>query len=260
MTKCDSDFIIVHERKGESIFMEQVKKDFIDIINASSNIVFFGGAGVSTESNIPDFRGTGGLSALDFKYSFEEVLSHDFLFEKTDIFYDFYKKNMLYPNAKPNGAHIKLAELEKKGKLISVITQNIDGLHQSAGSETVRELHGSIHRNYCIDCRKEFDLTYIVDSDGVPHCDECGGLVRPDVVLYGEQLDNDVVANAIGDIKRAEVMIVGGTSLNVYPAAGLLQYFGGNSLILINKSETPYDRYADLIIRDPIGKFFLETI
>lgn len=240
--------------------MKNPKDDFIKIINNYNDVVFFGGAGVSTESNIPDFRGTGGLNELNIQFSFEEILSKYFLFNHTDIFYDFYKKHMIYPNAKPNDAHIKLAELEKRGKLISIITQNIDGLHQSAGSNIVLELHGSVHKNYCINCKKHFDLQYILSSLGIPKCDECGDLVRPDVVLYGEELNNDVLTHAISDIKNCKVLIIGGTSLNVYPAAGLLQYFNGDHLVLINKAETPYDKYADLIIREPIGKFFSTTI
>lgn len=240
--------------------MLETKNEFIKIINEYYEITFFGGAGVSTESNIPDFRGTGGLTDLNIEYSFEEILSHNFLFEKPDIFYDFYKKHMIYPNARPNGAHIKLAELENKGRPISVITQNIDGLHQVAGSKKVRELHGSIHRNYCSKCKKQFDLSYILSTNGIPYCDECYGLIRPDVVLYGEELDYNVIENSITDIRKSKVLIVGGTSLNVYPAAGLLKYFNGDYLILINKSKTPYDRYADLIIREPIGKFLSETI
>ena len=240
--------------------MLETKNEFIKIINEYNEITFFGGAGVSTESNIPDFRGTGGLTDLNIEYSFEEILSHHFLFEKPDIFYDFYKKHMIYPNARPNGAHIKLAELENKGRLISVITQNIDGLHQVAGSKKVRELHGSIHRNYCSKCKKLFDLSYILSTNGIPYCDECNGLIRPDVVLYGEELDYNVIENSITDIRKSKVLIVGGTSLNIYPAAGLLKYFNGDYLILINKSKTPYDRYADLIIREPIGKFLSETI
>ena len=240
--------------------MQNYALKFKEIINTYDNIVFFGGAGVSTESNIPDFRGTGGLTELNLSYSFEEILSNNFLISQTELFYDFYKNYMIYPNAKPNGAHIKLAEMEKNGKLISVITQNIDGLHQIAGSHCVHELHGSVYKNYCIKCKKQYGLEHIISSNGVPKCNSCGGLIRPDVVLYGEPLNNEVILNAINDIKKSKVLIVGGTSLNVYPAAGLIKYFSGDFLVLINKSETPYDKYADLIIREPIGKFLLETI
>ena len=240
--------------------MQNNIKKFTEIINDYNDIVFFGGAGVSTESEIPDFRGTGGLTELKLNYTFEEILSNDFLFSHTETFYDFYKNYMIYPNAKPNGAHLKLAEMENNGKIISVITQNIDGLHQKAGSKHVHELHGSVYRNYCIHCKKQFDLEYIISSNGIPQCDSCGSLVRPDVVLYGEMLNNDVIMNAIEDIRRSKILIVGGTSLNVYPAAGLIKYFSGDYLILINKSETSYDQYADLIIREPIGKFLYNTI
>lgn len=236
------------------------KNEFKNIIEKYDKIVFFGGAGVSTESNIPDFRGTGGLTSLQLDYSFEEILSNYFLYNNTKLFYDFYKKYMIYPYALPNSAHKKLSELEKQGKLISVITQNIDGLHQKAGSKCVHELHGSVYRNYCTECKKSFDLDYIFKQEDIPYCDVCGSLVRPDVVLYGEALNNNVIEASINDIQKSKVLIVGGTSLNVYPAAGLLRYFNGDRLILINKESTEYDRYADLIIREPIGKFFSETI
>lgn len=226
---------------------------FKNILNSHDNIVFFGGAGVSTESGIPDFRGNGGLSSRDDMYSFEELLSHEFLFERTELFFDFYKKNMVFPNARPNGAHKALAELEKLGKLSAVITQNIDSLHQLAGSKNVFELHGSVHRYFCTNCKKKFGLDHIMKDDKVPTCDECGSLVRPDVVLYGEALPSFAINGAIEAISSCDVLIVGGTSLVVYPAAGLLQYFNGDKLVLINKSETPYDRYADYIFRDNIG-------
>lgn len=226
-----------------------------EIIQKSSYIVFFGGAGVSTESNIPDFRSEAGLYRTkdNFKYSPEEMLSHSFFISHTEDFFGFYKSKMVYRNAKPNTAHIALAELESRGKLKAVITQNIDGLHQAAGSKNVLELHGSIHRNYCTKCHKFYDLDYIVNSKDVPKCD-CGGVVKPDVVLYEESLDNDVLESSLEYIKKAEVLIVGGTSLTVYPAAGLIGYFKGKSLVLINKSATSYDNHADIVINASIAE------
>ena len=224
-------------------------------IEASDNIVFFGGAGVSTESGIPDFRSVDGLYHQKYDYPPETILSHTFYMEKTEEFYKFYRDKMLALDAKPNAAHLKLAELEAKGKLKAVVTQNIDGLHQAAGSKHVMELHGSVHRNYCMKCHKFFDASYMLHSAGVPKC-ECGGVIKPDVVLYEEGLDNEVVSDAIRTIAEAEVMIVGGTSLAVYPAAGLLDYFRGRALVLINKGATPQDRNADLLIQKPIGQIF----
>lgn len=226
-----------------------------EIIDDSENIVFFGGAGVSTESNIPDFRSADGLYQQKYKYSPEQIVSHTFFMRNTEGFYEFYKEKMMFLDAKPNAAHKKLAELEQAGKLKAIITQNIDGLHQAAGSKHVMELHGSVHRNYCMKCHKFFDASYMLHSAGVPKC-ECGGVIKPDVVLYEEGLDNEVVSDAIRTIAEAEVMIVGGTSLAVYPAAGLLDYFRGRALVLINKGATPQDRNADLLIQKPIGQIF----
>ncbi len=233
-----------------------------EIINGSNNIVFFGGAGVSTESNIPDFRSENGIynAVNQYGYPPETMLSHGFFVSHTDIFFDYLRKYLIYPEAKPNNAHVGLAKLEKEGKLKAVVTQNIDNLHQMAGSKTVYELHGTLYRNYCTKCNKVFDIDYIMNSKGIPHCDKCGGTVRPDVVLYGEGLDDTTVYNAITAIQKAEVLIVGGTSLNVYPAAGLIDYYNGDKLVLINKSTTPYDRKANLIIRDSIGEVFKEIL
>jgi len=226
-----------------------------EIVKNSDNIVFFGGAGVSTESNIPDFRSTNGLYSekIKSKYSPEEMLSHTFFVRHTKEFFEFYKSKMIYKDAKPNLAHIALSKLEQAGKLKAVITQNIDGLHQMAGSKNVLELHGSVHRNYCTKCGNFYDLEYILNSIDVPKC-ICGGIVKPDVVLYEEPLDNEVIEASIDYISKADVLIVGGTSLSVYPAAGLINYFKGKHLVLINKTSTPYDRYAEIVINDSIGK------
>ncbi|WP_186428671.1 NAD-dependent protein deacylase [Clostridium sp. BSD9I1] len=234
-----------------------------EIIKNSSNIVFFGGAGVSTESNIPDFRSSQGLYEIknNYKYSPEVMLSHSFFKKHTDEFFKFYKEKMIYRNAKPNKAHYSLAKLEELGKLKAVITQNIDGLHQESGSKNVIELHGSVHRNYCTKCKKSFDLDHVMNSDQViPHCDECGSIVKPDVVLYEEALNMDVINKAIYHVRNAEVLIIGGTSLVVYPAASLVQYFNGKHLILINKTTTDYDNRASLVIYDSIGKILGEVI
>ncbi|MHC1684814.1 MAG: NAD-dependent protein deacylase [Clostridiaceae bacterium] len=227
----------------------------IQIIKDSENIVFFGGAGVSTESKIPDFRSEVGLykTKTNVRYSPEEMLSHSFFIKQTEDFYDFYKNKMIYKDALPNAAHLALAKLEKKGKLKAVITQNIDGLHQKAGSKNVLELHGSIHRNFCIKCNKSFDLDYILSHPSVPKCDICGDVVKPDVVLYGEALDMSILNSAVEYISKADVLIVGGTSLVVYPAAGLVDYFNGNKLVLINKGVTNYDSKADIVINESIG-------
>lgn len=231
-----------------------------EIIDKSSKIVFFGGAGVSTESNIPDFRSEAGLykAMNDYGYSPEHMLSRTFFMNHTEKFFDYYKNNLIYPQAQPNKAHIALAELEKEGRLTAVVTQNIDGLHQKAGSSNVYELHGSVLRNFCMECGAAYDLDYIMDDEnchkGVPHCEKCGGLVKPDVVLYEEPLDDAVLTGAVRAIGEADTLIVGGTSLVVYPAAGLLNYFGGKDIILINKSETGYDSKATLVINDSIGK------
>ena len=231
-----------------------------EVLDRSNKVVFFGGAGVSTESNIPDFRSEAGLykAMNDYGYSPEHMLSRTFFMNHTEKFYDYYKKNLIYPDAQPNKAHLALAQLEAEGKLTAVVTQNIDGLHQKAGSMNVYELHGSVLRNICMDCGAKYDLEYIMDEDnchnGMPHCDKCGGLVKPDVVLYEEPLDDSVIMGAVKAISEADTMIVGGTSLVVYPAAGLINYFRGKDLILINKSETGYDSQATLVINDSIGK------
>ena len=227
-----------------------------EMVLQSDNIVFFGGAGVSTESGIPDFRSTGGLYSQTYKYPPEMIVSHTFYEECPEEFFDFYKKRMLFMNAQPNSAHKKLAQLEKAGKLKAVITQNIDGLHQAAGSKNVLELHGSVLRNYCESCGKSFPVKYVLEADGVPHCDACGGRVKPDVVLYEENLDMDVMEAAVNYISRADMLIIGGTSLVVYPAAGLLRYYQGHKLVLVNKSNTSYDSRADLVINENIGEVF----
>lgn len=224
-------------------------------IEESERIVFFGGAGVSTESGIPDFRSVDGLYNQKYDYPPETILSHSFFMRHTKEFYDFYRDKMICLDAKPNITHQKLAELEQAGKLIGVVTQNIDGLHQAAGSKKVWELHGSIHRNYCMDCGKSHPLQVILDSSDIPHC-ECGGIIKPDVVLYEEGLDDTIVSGAIRAIAESDLLIVGGTSLAVYPAAGLLQYFQGKHLALINKSPTPLDKNADLVLQYGLGEFF----
>ena len=224
------------------------------MVNESAAIVFFGGAGVSTESGIPDFRGTGGLYHQQYAWPPETILSHSFFVRRPEEFYRFYRDKMLVLNVQPNRAHLKLAQWEREGKLTGVVTQNIDGLHQAAGSKKVFELHGSIHRNYCLSCGKFYGPEFIRDSkDPVPHC-SCGGVIKPDVVLYEEGLDNDVVSGAVHAIRSADLMIVAGTSLTVYPAAGLLQYFRGKHLVLINRDATPMDASCDLIIRDKVGE------
>jgi len=223
------------------------------IIQNSDNIVFFGGAGVSTESGIPDFRSADGLYSSKYKYSPETILSRSFFNKHTEEFYRFYREKMLYPGAKPNKAHLALSELEKQGKIKAVITQNVDGLHTFAGSKNVFELHGSALRNLCLDCGKVYDLDKILDSEGIPYC-TCGGTIKPDVILYEEALDMNVMMTAVEAVYDADVLIVGGTSLNVYPAAGLIDRYRGDKLILINKSKTSYDKRANLIIRENIGE------
>lgn len=225
-------------------------------VKESDNIVFFGGAGVSTESGIPDFRSVDGLYNQTYDYPPEQILSHTFFMRKPDEFYRFYHDKMLIDGAKPNAAHLKLAELEAAGKLKAVVTQNIDGLHQDAGSKNVLELHGSVLRNYCMKCHKFFDVDYIKKAPGIPVCDHCGGTIKPDVVLYEEGLDMDTMDAAVNAIKNADVLIIGGTSLVVYPAAGLVDYYRGNKLVLVNKSQTGMDSRADLVIYDSIGKVF----
>ncbi len=224
-------------------------------LEESTNTVFFGGAGVSTESGIPDFRSTDGLYNQKYKIPPERILSHSYFMSNTADFFDFYRDKMICTYAKPNRAHIALAELEQQGKLKAVITQNIDGLHQAAGSKTVYELHGSIMRNYCMKCHKFYPLKAITSTQGIPKC-TCGGTIKPDVVLYEEGLDEETVERSIEAIANADLLIIGGTSLNVYPAAAYLRYFNGRKTILINKSETSFDSKADIIIRDPIATVF----
>lgn len=232
---------------------EQEVKKLQEIIDDSRRIVFFGGAGVSTESNIPDFRSADGLYQQKYKYSPEQIVSHSFFMGNTEAFYEFYKEKMLFLDAKPNAAHLKLAELEEKGKLTAVITQNIDGLHQTAGSRNVLELHGSIHRNYCRKCGEFYDAAYVKYSEGIPRC-KCGGIIKPDVVLYEEGLDSMVIDKSIRAISGADTLIIGGTSLVVYPAAGFIDYFHGKHLVVINKSATAREVGAELSISAPIGE------
>lgn len=229
--------------------VEQLQK----VIGNSKSIVFFGGAGVSTESGIPDFRSVDGLYNQRYDYPPEQILSHTFFEHKTEEFYRFYRDKMLCLDKKPNKAHKKLAELEKAGKLLAVVTQNIDGLHQAAGSKTVFELHGSVLRNYCRKCGKFYSAEYIKNTSGVPKC-ECGGLIKPDVVLYEEGLDDKTVNGAINAISRADTLIIAGTSLSVYPAAGFIRFFGGNTTVLINRDETPFDSQADLVYHQKVGE------
>ncbi len=230
-----------------------------EIIDSSENIVFFGGAGVSTESGIPDFRSESGIfkTLKIYGESPEKLVSHSYFVENTEKFYEYYKENLIFNEAKPNPAHYGLAELEKQGKLRAVITQNINGLHQKAGSKNVLELHGSVHRNNCLICDKEYDVDYILDSKGIPRC-ECGGIIKPYVVLYEEPLNNTILNFSVDYISNCDTLIIGGTSLVVYPAAGLINYFNGDNLVLINKSETRYDKFANLVINEPIGETFQE--
>ena len=225
----------------------------------SNNIVFFGGAGVSTESKIPDFRSTDGLYNQQYAYPPEVILSHTFYMKKTEEFYRFYRNKMLFPDAEPNRAHLALAKLEEQGKLKAVVTQNLDGLHQAAGSKEVMELHGSVLRNYCMRCGKFYGVDTILHSDGVPTC-SCGGTIKPDVVLYEEGLDQKTIQKSVNYIANADMLIIGGTSLTVYPAAGLIDYYRGNKLVLINKSVTPMDNRADLVISGPIGEILGEAV
>lgn len=222
-------------------------------VENSNNVVFFGGAGVSTESDVPDFRSADGLYNMKYDYPPETIISHSFYMQNPKEFYRFYKDRMLYPQAKPNPAHLALAKLEKEGHLRAVITQNIDGLHQAAGSREVLELHGSVHRNYCTRCGKFYDMNYILEQQSVPRC-TCTGMIKPDVVLYEESLDSDVIDKALRYISKADVLIIGGTSLTVYPAAGFVSYYRGSKLVLINKSATSMDNRADLVINQPIGQ------
>ena len=233
---------------------DEVKK-LKELVDSTDNIVFFGGAGVSTESGIPDFRSTDGLYHQQWAYPPEVILSHTFYEANPEEFFRFYRAKLLAPGAKPNAAHFKLAQWEKEGKLRAIVTQNIDGLHQMAGSRRVYELHGSVHRNYCEKCGKVHDFTFMLHSTGIPRC-ECGGMVKPDVVLYEEGLDQATINDSLRAIAQADVLIIGGTSLNVYPAAGLINYYRGGKLVLINKSAVARDLAAGLVIRDPIGQVF----
>ena len=227
-----------------------------DIIAKSSSIVFFGGAGVSTESGIPDFRSVDGLYHQKYDYPPETILSHTFWEENPEEFYRFYRDKLIVKGAKPNAAHLRLAKLEQQGRLRAVVTQNIDGLHQAAGSKTVYELHGSTLRNYCTRCGKFYDVDFIANSTGVPRCTECGGIVKPDVVLYGESLDERVLVASVEAISKADLLVIGGTSLVVYPAAGLVNYFNGSKLVIVNKQPTPQDASADLVCACDIAKAF----
>ena len=239
--------------------MKQIQQ-LQQLIDQYDNLVFFGGAGVSTESGIPDFRSVDGLYNQQYAYPPETIISHSFFRKNPEYFYRFYKDKMLALEAKPNDAHKKLAELERTGKLRAVVTQNIDGLHQAAGSKVVYELHGSVHRNYCMQCHRFYDAEYMYHAEGIPRCETCGGILKPDVVLYEEGLDMGIMQQAIRAISQAEVLIVGGTSLVVYPAAGLLQYFKGKALVVINKGATPMDQKADLLIQEPIGEVFRQIV
>lgn len=240
--------------------MEQEIRKLREILEKYDNIVFFGGAGVSTESNIPDFRSTDGLYHQEYDYPPETILSHTFYRKQPEEFFRFYRNKMIYKDAKPNAAHIALAKLEQEGKCRAVITQNIDGLHQMAGSKKVLELHGSVLRNYCEDCGKFFGLEAIENSEGIPKCDACGGIIKPDVVLYEEALQDYTIREAVEYIRKAQVLIIGGTSLAVYPAAGLIDYFTGEKLVVINKAPTPRDSHADLLIKGPIGEVFRQAV
>ena len=235
---------------------EKIEK-FKTLVNESNNIVFFGGAGVSTESGIPDFRSKDGLYNQKYKYPPEEILSHTFFINHTEEFFKFYKEKLNSLKYEPNVTHIKLAELEKDGKLKAVVTQNIDGLHQKAGSKNVYELHGSVLRNYCMKCHKFYDAEYVFNSSGVPKC-SCGGIIKPDVVLYEEALDEETLEKSVYAIAHADLLIVAGTSLTVYPASGLINYFRDKNLVLINRDTTPFDNRADLVINKSLGKVFEE--
>jgi len=235
--------------------MKEEIRRFKDMVEASRRIVFFGGAGVSTESGIPDFRSTDGLYNQNYRFNPETILSRDFFDENPEEFFRFYHDKLVFPDARPNAAHYALARLEREGKLTAVITQNIDGLHQAAGSKNVLEIHGSLQRCYCIRCGKRYGKEHLDAAPGIPRCD-CGGIVRPDIVFYQEMLDEQVLSDAVEAIRAADMLIVGGTSLVVYPAAGLINYFRGSRLALINRSETPYDDAATIVIREKIGEVF----
>ncbi len=240
--------------------MEHEIRKLRELLEKYDNIVFFGGAGVSTESNIPDFRSTDGLYHQEYDYPPETILSHTFYRKKPEEFFRFYRNKMIYKDAKPNAAHMALAKLEQEGKCRAVITQNIDGLHQMAGSKKVLELHGSVLRNYCEDCGKFFGVEAIENSEGIPRCDACGGIIKPDVVLYEEALQDSTIREAVEYIRKAQVLIIGGTSLAVYPAAGLIDYFTGEKLVVINKAPTPRDSHADLLIKGPIGEVLRQAV
>lgn len=246
----------MQEIKDRDVKQEEILKQWIQ---ESSHIVFFGGAGVSTESGIPDFRSQDGLYNQEYAYPPETIISHSFFMRNPEEFYRFYKNKMIFRNAKPNAAHLALAKLEQEGKLKAVITQNIDGLHQMAGSKNVLELHGSIHRNYCMRCGKAYGLEAVADAAGIPRC-SCGGIIKPDVVLYEEGLDQQVLSAAVNAIRHADMLIIGGTSLTVYPAAGLVDYYEGNKLVLINKSVTAKEAHADLVITELIGQVFQRCV
>lgn len=234
----------------------QTKQELLQkYIDQSRSAVFFGGAGVSTESGLPDFRSTDGIYQMKYPYPPEQILSHEFFFAHTEEFYQFYREKIAIPDILPNITHIKLAQIQAAGKLSGIVTQNIDGLHQAAGSQNVYELHGSIHRNHCLRCKKAYTLADILGQEGVPHC-ECGGIIKPDVVLYGEELEGRTLSGAVHAISGADLLIVGGTSLSVYPAAGLLRYFQGKHLVLINKTATPMDARADLCFSCKLGEIF----
>ena len=237
--------------------MREEIRELRELVDRAENIVFFGGAGVSTESGIPDFRSTGGLYHQQWKYPPEEILSHTFYKSNPEEFFRFYRAKMLAPEARPNAAHRKLAEWEGQGKLRAILTQNIDGLHQAAGSRNVLELHGSVHRNHCERCGKFYALDRILETRGVPRCG-CGGIIKPDVVLYEEPLDQEVLQEAVRALAEADLLIIGGTSLNVYPAAGLIRYYRGGRIVLVNKSPVAQDLAADLVITDPIGEVFAQ--
>ena len=246
----------MNEIKNTKSDFEQKIDNLKQMLQSSRRVVFLGGAGVSTESGISDFRSENGIfkAIQQFGYPPEELLSHTFFVRKPDVFFRYYKTLLLTTDAKPNAAHAALAKLEAQGKLTAVVTQNIDGLHQAAGSRKVLELHGSVHRNYCMKCHAFYDAGYVAEAEGVPHCRECGGMIKPDVVLYEEGLDQKTIQEAISVISHAQVLIVGGTSLVVYPAAGLIQYFSGDKIVLINKGATGMDKSADLLIQEPIGQ------
>ncbi|MGN0161137.1 MAG: NAD-dependent protein deacylase [Lachnospiraceae bacterium] len=245
----------MEENNNSEVLNQEKIRQFVDMIHQSDNIVFFGGAGVSTESGLPDFRSVDGIYNQKYDYPPETILSRTFFMKYPEEFYRFYRDKMIYSDAKPSTTHCVLAQLEKEGKLKAVITQNIDGLHQMAGSKNVIELHGTVHKNHCVACGKFYGLDAVTGCDGIPRC-ECGGRIKPDVVLYEEGLDNEKLTKAVKYVREADVLIVGGTSLVVYPAAGLIDYYQGHKLVLINKSTTPFDHRADLLINDGLGKVF----